>query len=475
MGRIVVFGQSHLATRLGEITARLGLDAEAAPLEPPSPAMLQAWHGRLRPEKSPESADLLEEIANARAALVCDRRDEVNLSLALRLRDACPDLRLVVSFYDPRLGRKIQQELGACAVVSPADLSAAAFAAAALERGLVQAVDFEGATCAFLHAPAGEGQLLPGLRFRRLADLADADDDSGPQAPAALRRLPRHADGYFLGILALIATTLAGATAYFHYSQHLPWMSALYFVVTTFCTVGYGDFSLRDASDAAKAAGIALMLASVTLTAGLFAILTNALVARRTDAREGRRRHRLRGHVLVCGLGSLGLRVAEHLAAVGVKALVIDKDRDNPLLEDLEARRIPFMVADATRVGALKAARVEQARALVCTLNDDLVALEIGLAARAARPGLRVVLRVFDGAFADRVERHFHIRTALSTSSLAAPSFLARALDPEAQALLEWEGGWHLVAERDPGAVPRPGERILAQGARTLVLAPFNP
>lgn len=470
MPRLIVFGQSHLAARLGELTAQLGLAAALAPLEAPGAAMAGAWAGRVLPAEPGTNLGpaLLAELAEARAALFCDRRGEQNLALALQVRDACPELQLLLSFDDPRMGAKVQRELGRCLVLNPAELSAPAFVAAALGHGVVQTLVHAGRPFAFLkRAPdPAAAPVLPGVWFAALEALAApaaAGSRSSTRTEPRLR-LPWRRDGYLLGILGLIAATLGLATVYFHHSQNLPWITALYFVVTTFCTVGYGDFSLREASDLVKLAGIALMLASVTLTAGLFAILTNALVARRTAVQEGRRRYRLRDHVLVCGLGALGLRVAEDLQELGVKVLVIERDRDNPLLEELAARRIPYMVADATRSAALDAAGVAQARALVCALNDDLANLEIGLAARAARPGLHVVLRVFDGDFAERMERHFHIHTALSASTQAAPAFLARALNPEALALLPTAEAWMLVGAGRPG----PGDREIQPGPAPL-------
>ena len=476
MPPLVVFGQSHLALRLGELTRLLGIPSASAPLGAPTPATIQAWGDRLLPELRPGDPQRFAALPLARAVIFADSQDAVNLATALEVRDAHPGLHLVLSFFDPRLGHKIQQELGNCTVLSSAELSAPWFAAAALQKGVLQTVTHEGKPYAFLHEDAAGAAGNPGARFVPLAELFDRLLDGEANAVGdSLSRLPRRVDRYLLGVLALIAATLAGATAYFHFSQGLPWISALYFVVTTFCTVGYGDFSLREASDLSKIAGIALMLSSVTLTAALFAILTNALVGMRTDAQEGRRKYWMRDHVLVCGLGSLGLRVSVCLKGLGAKLLVIDRQRDNPMLEELAAEKIPYMVADATRVSALKAARVAKARALISTLNDDLEGLELGMAARAGRPGLRLVLRVFDGAFADRIERHFRIHTALSASSIAAPFFLARSLDPAALVLMDTPEGWRMVGERDRGEPPRPGEKVLAEGERLLVIYPFEP
>ncbi len=465
MPRLLVFGQSNLAVRLGELTRELGIEALAVPLEPPLRRMTLAWDGRLHDPGDPEDPGFLPLLpfGGTTAALFCAGSDAANLALALEVRDAHPDLRLVVSFFDLRLGRKIQQELGNCAVLSAAEVSAPRFAAAAVRAGAVQTVAHGGRIYAFQDSPGGPA----------CVPLETPASPGRLPAVSGLPQLPRRVDRYLLGILALTAGLLASATTYFHITQHLPWMSALYFVVTTFCTVGYGDFSLREASDLDKLAGILLMLSSVTLTAGLFAILTNALVGLRLDAQEGRRRHRLRDHVLVCGLGSLGLRVAECLQQLGAKVLVIERDRDNPLLEELAARRIPHMVADASRVAALRGAGVARARSLVSTLNDDLEGLEVGLAARAERPGLHLVLRIFDGGFADRIERHFQIHTALSASSLAAPFFLAQGLHPHAHTLFRTVDGWQVVADRDPRAAPWTGERVLVEGERFLVRAPL--
>jgi Trk K+ transport system NAD-binding subunit len=57
--------------------------------------------------------------------------------------------------------------------------------------------------------------------------------------------------------------------------------------------------------------------------------------------------------------------------------------------------------------------------------------LEAALHARTLRPGLQVVMRLFDGDFASRVEQAFDIPISRSVSSLAAPAFAAALLERE--------------------------------------------
>jgi len=193
-------------------------------------------------------------------------------------------------------------------------------------------------------------------------------------------------------------------------------------------------------------------------------------VQKRLVVLEGRRRYRMRNHLIVCGLGITGLRVIECLHAMGVKVLVIEKNGENPLLRELAAQGIPYMISDATRERTLRRANLHSARALVCAINHDLIELEIGLTARAIRPDIHLVLRIFEGSFADRIEKHFRIHTALSASTLAASVFLAKAVDFQALDLLKIDDSWSILV----ASSTEPGGRRLVGGDQPLYLQPLH-
>ena len=67
----------------------------------------------------------------------------------------------------------------------------------------------------------------------------------------------------------------------------------------------------------------------------------------------------------------------------------------------------------------------------MATTSDDLINLSTALNARALRPDLRVVVRLFDPEFAMRVQKGFGIRFTRSVSHLAAPAFAAAAVGSE--------------------------------------------
>jgi hypothetical protein len=91
-------------------------------------------------------------------------------------------------------------------------------------------------------------------------------------------------------------------------------LDALYFTVETIGTVGYGDFSFRDQKPWLRVFAICLMILGASLATVFFALLTNTLVSRRIEEQLGRRRvPGMTGHVVVVGVGSIGIRVVEGL------------------------------------------------------------------------------------------------------------------------------------------------------------------
>ena len=104
------------------------------------------------------------------------------------------------------------------------------------------------------------------------------------------------------------------------------------------------------------------------------------------------------GHVIVCGLHDVGLRVVEQLHAAGEQIVVIDDDPDPRLLRLITSWEIPHLAANPRRSATLSAAGIQHAAALVCTSADDLDNLEIALLARRLRTDLRVVVQLGNAA-----------------------------------------------------------------------------
>ena len=202
---------------------------------------------------------------------------------------------------------------------------------------------------------------------------------------------------------------------------------------------GAGDINLRDAPGPLELYGMALMLFGTGTLTVLFALFTDAIVSARLARARDPLPRLLSDHVVVCGLGNIGYRVVEQLAPLGVSLVAVELDRSNRFLPAMQRLGVPVLARDSRLRDTLQTLQVTSARSLVVVTSSDTVNLETALSARALRPDLRVVLRLFDADLAARVERTFGFHSCRSPSALAAPAFAAAAV------------GEHVIASIPPG------------------------
>jgi Trk K+ transport system NAD-binding subunit len=262
--------------------------------------------------------------------------------------------------------------------------------------------------------------------LRALRDLAVS------LAHAADRRIAI-ALGALLTVLVTATLVLRFTYQYAGPGHRISLIDAVYFTVETVTTVGYGDFSFRNEPDWLVVFAVVLMMAGALFVAVFFALVTNMLVSRRIEESLGRQKiTALRDHVLVIGLGTVGLRVVRQLHDAGRDVVVIEKDERNRHLGQLRTLGVPVMIADATLPEILASARLAAASAVAVMTSDDLANLETGLAVRdqlgAHWPAVPVVLRIFDPQLAHSVKETFGFRYVRSTAALAAPWFVGAAL-----------------------------------------------
>ena len=114
---------------------------------------------------------------------------------------------------------------------------------------------------------------------------------------------------------------------------HLDLLSSLYFTVETVATVGYGDYTFAAQPTWLKVFAIVVILLGVALVSVAFALFTNLLVGRRIERSLGRRQvSGMVNHIVVIGLGAVGISVVTGLVAEGQRVVVIERDANNRYL-----------------------------------------------------------------------------------------------------------------------------------------------
>lgn len=333
--------------------------------------------------------------ASCRAMILTSSDDEASLETALEVRARRPELTVVMRLTEERLAKRLREDFGIEAYAPPT-LAADAFVDAALE------------------APVQESRGLS-------------------KQPLPRKRKPRQASIPFLFFLGLLLLFFSGI-AVFHLKMKLPVIDAAYFTVTTLATVGYGDINLQKEGGSLKLFGIFLMVGGVFLMAGITSAFTTFMLSgelARFSTRMQARRYK--GHIIVCGLGSVGEAVASGLYERGEQVVVIDTIPIDDRVHDA-ARLFPVLIGDATRADMLLQAGFLRARAVVAAVSSDAINLEIGLAARTlieeTRPDrpMRLVLRCFDPDLEARMRAVSRNYAPLSSARLAAPLFVEKAL-----------------------------------------------
>ena len=379
----IIFGSTHVGIRLAE---RLVERGGRVRLISPAPVVGQP---ETRWERVCSDYALPSDAGGAQLVYIVTDEDKLNIRLILAVRRQFPRVRIIGTLTNSQLGERLAEQLENFSFVNPPELAAGRFVEA-------------------IYAPRPEGPAAPAVAPRTLGQ---------PE--------PWRPDPLILRAVVVITSIGVAATCYFHAAENLRWIDAFYFVVTMMATVGFGDISLRDSTTLSKLVGIAVMIASVVNTAVVFALITDSLLKKRLVLSFGRRHIRASGHIVVVGIGSVGLRVVEVLRARGESVVVIESQESGRNMPAIYAKRVPALLGDARTERVLRDAGLQRAKALLSMTSDDLSNLEVGLNARLLRPELRVVLRIFDQELVQALHEQLDIHFAFSMSAIAAEA-LAR-------------------------------------------------
>jgi voltage-gated potassium channel Kch len=434
-------------------------------------------------------------VMEAVSILALSQDEQLNLQAALRARDANPKIRIVLRQFNRTLAPKIEQNLPDCSVLSLAWHSAATYAAAALDPSCMRGLQFpepDGPLTGFavrLAAPAGvagltiaEAEAALGARIVALDGMTALDADepiarqsrlivfgpvaqllqSAPRRPAPILRKPasrrlgraarelgrrlRRSDPYVATLAAMALALFALASWYFRSSFHSSWLLASYFVLSTMTTVGYGDVTPHHTAGDMLAA-MALMLLGVIFT-GIFIAMVAARLTRAHWVRmQGLRPIRRRGHIIVCGCGSIGSGVIDLLLAFDKPLVVVEQAPETALVERARDRGFDLLTGDASRDATLDLCNLAAAHSLVALTNVDTLNLEIALGARARNPDMSIVLRIAEAAFASSIASHFQFETTFSVAALAGPVFAGLSRMPGARGRITFAGQDFAIGE----------------------------
>jgi Trk K+ transport system NAD-binding subunit len=493
----IVCGDNPLAVRLAEMLTTQ-YDREVVAIVRPG---ANRWTARIQelPGVRVVTAEVLNrmafvaaELEQADAIALVDQDDAANVEAALLAQEINPDLRIVLRMAKQSLGERISALLRNCVVLSASAIAAPAFVAAAVGRAATPPIEVGGRTVVgILRERTRAEDVLAGLAVMgprgSVPEVLPADADEradlvlARSKPAPPPRPPRTSPASLVfsllfgrrmrAVIAVFLVLYALGTAALSLALGTSWGDAAYGALITALS---GNPEIEARNVAAQVAIVGLTVVSLGLIPALTATVVDALVKLRLQREAGGLYDHIEDHTVVVGLGDVGTRIIRALHDQGVEVVAIERNPQAPGVQIARDLKIPVIIGDASRPETLDRASISTAQALVVASTDDVTNLETALLGLAARAELRVVLRLFDSEFADRVRRSFNIHTSRSVSYLAAPAFAAAMLGRTVLATIPVRRRVTLVAEipvgersllehRTVASVNRPHEaRLLA-------------
>ena len=394
-------------------------------------------------------------IDDAGALALLEQDDVANVSTALLAQERNPSVHLVVRMFNIELGRTLERLFSDCRILSAAALAAPAFAEAAIHGQTGQTVRVCGHLLEVRELAAGDPRLVAGLMTRTEMGEEELFPRAGEHVMALVERSEQERDGHRRALqfasrrmrvgarlsgvaelfdrrLALLSAVLvviiAISSAVFEHYHELSWVDAVYGTITTVAG-GDGNIDLSKEGALLKFYGTGVVVFGALTITILFALVTDAIVGVRLARTLGRPPLPAGDHMVVCGLGNIGFRVVQRLVESDIPCIAVEQAEDSRFVGAARMLGVPVVIGDASRPETLAGMRLATARCVMAVTSDDIANLETALAARAIRPDLRIVLRLYDADLAERVERRFAIHISRSVAALAAPAFVAALLE----------------------------------------------
>jgi hypothetical protein len=314
--------------------------------------------------------------------------DIAALRYCLAVHHIRPTVRLFVTIFDKTVRHQLESSVPDCTIMSTADIAVPSLLGPSIDPALVA-----------VHR--GEAGLS--------AAAADADGSLWGQAyavPTQMRRRSRlgvllgqlrphdgHSQILLGGLVAMAAVLVIDYLQSVSLLDLSP-LDALHAAARTLATVGPAEPTGQ--SDVSTLVSAIVMLMAVAATAFFTAGLVERMVAVRSVGLIGPLALPRRGHVVVVGLGQIGLRLCEDLRRAGLSVVAIERHADARYLAVARDLRVPVIIGDGTSRKVLETVALRRAEALAAVASDDLQNIAVAVAARAVAPHVRIVMRAGD-------------------------------------------------------------------------------
>ncbi len=219
----------------------------------------------------------------------------------------------------------------------------------------------------------------------------------------------------------------------------LPWIDSLYYTITTLSTVGYE--APPELTDAGKAFIIILIISGIGIAGYAIRSLGHLFMGEKLLIYLGKGRDRkvkdMKGHWILCGLGTFGMEIASLLIAEEAPFVSIEKDTD--IVSEARIKDMMVIQGDAKHDEILIEAGIDRAKGIIISMEDEADAVYTTLTARSLNSDIRIVSKA-NNAQSENLMYRGGANKVINPVIAGASSIVRASLEPTVADFLELVG-----------------------------------
>ncbi len=209
----------------------------------------------------------------------------------------------------------------------------------------------------------------------------------------------------FFALISLVIVIVAGTAGYILIEG---WniLDSFYMTIITIASVGYME--VNPLSPHGRLFTIFLIIFGMGVL--LFGISTFTAFLVEGELSELLRRRKmeknisaLKGHYIVCGIGTIGSHIIDELRQTGRPFVAIDTREE--VCREMAEKGMLVIKGDSTSSLILKSANAVNAKGVFCALHSDAENLLLVLTAKGINPALKIVARAKEDESEDKMRR----------------------------------------------------------------------
>ena len=360
-------------------------------------------------------------------------KDAVVLRLALMVRAASQDVPLLLTIFDWTMAEQVAKLIPGTQLTSLADIVAPSLAGPCVEERFA-AVSLKNGK------PVGLVETKDGVTEEKIKSFKPRRAEGLMRA--MFQPYDKSAGMLLFGAIGLVAIlALETVTAMFTLDEGF--VDATYGSAKTIVTVDPNQ-KVAEGPGWYKLFISGTMLVALLFAAAFTAGLVNRVVDRRLTGLFGRRAVPRRDHVVVVGLGQVGMRLCLLLRACNIPLVAVEANEDAESVGIAKELGLPVVIGRGADPSLMRRLSIPRARAVAAVTSDDLDNISVAMTARGIHADTRTILRVGDGNVANETRSLLALGLVRDVNRLAATFLAAKILGADAESVVCVDDRAHL-------------------------------